>query len=70
MPMRLERFWSNLNRQNLKRRLKAFYKWNVGRGEANNLDFVRWMEELNDWYEQYAKEEKEEKKDKSNKKQE
>ena len=51
MPARLERFWGNLNKKNLKRRLYAMYKWNVGPKEANRADFANWLEDLADWFE-------------------
>lgn len=55
MPIRLERFWSNLNRQNIERRLYAMYTWSVGRSEANRDDFVQWLDNLATWYEEYVK---------------
>jgi len=51
MPMRLERFWGNMNSQNMERRLFSIYKWNVGRREANRDDFSDWLSNLADWLE-------------------
>lgn len=57
MPNRLERFWSNLNRNNMQRRLYQMYKWNVGKRDATRDEFGVWLTTLADWFEEYAEEE-------------
>ena len=54
MPKRLESFYQNLNRNNMRRRLNSIYKWMVGRKAANKSDFVNWLTELGDWFEENA----------------
>jgi hypothetical protein len=56
MPDRLETFWGNLNKSNMKRRLYDIYKWNVGRREANKTDFADWLGDLGDWFETHVQE--------------
>lgn len=51
MPMRLENFFGNLNKDNMQRRLFSIYKWNVGRSEANYNDFYIWLKNIGDWLE-------------------
>ena len=43
MPMRLELFYSNLNKNNMKRRLFYIYKWNVGRSDATRAGYAEWL---------------------------
>ena len=54
MPQRLENFYSNLNKQNMRRRLFYIYKWMVGRRNANRDDYANWLEDLATWFEQYS----------------
>ena len=51
MPMRLENFFGNLNKNNMQRRLFSIYKWNVGRSEASYDDFYLWLKNIGDWLE-------------------
>jgi len=50
MPMRLESFHNNLNRNNMRRRLFYIYKWSVGRQEATRSGYVDWLEDMAEWY--------------------
>ena len=49
MPMRLELFYSNLNNNNMKRRLFYIYKWKVGRSDASRSGYAKWLKKLVDW---------------------
>ena len=50
MPQRLELFYSNLNHENMKRRLFYIYKWSIGRREASREDYARWLTDLTSWF--------------------
>ena len=52
MPQRLELFYSNLNRANMRRRLFYIYKWNVGRRNSNRKGYVQWLRDLVTWMEE------------------
>ena len=54
MPSRLEHFWSKLHDKNMRRRLFYIYKWDTGRRNADREDFGLWLEELGDWYYDWA----------------
>ena len=56
MPQRLEGFFNNLNRSNIRRRLFSLYKWNVGRENATRAGYVNWLDDLATWYEDIAAE--------------
>ena len=45
MPQRLENFHSDLNRNNMKRRLFQIYKWSEGRG-SNRAGYEDWLDDL------------------------
>lgn len=49
MPQRLELFYKNLNRSNMRRRLFYIYKWSVGRREATRAGYAAWLEKLVAW---------------------
>ena len=55
MPKRYENMYSNLNRNNVRRRLNSIYKWSVGRKEATRAGYQGWLDELVDWYGDWAK---------------
>lgn len=57
MPMRLEGFFSKLNKQNMKRRLFDIYKWQVGRSDANRSEYADWLGGVADWMQAQAEEE-------------
>ena len=57
MPQRLELFFNNLNKQNMRRRLFYIYKWMQGRREANRDGYLIWLQELSDWFEKHVNEE-------------
>ena len=57
MPKRLELFFNNLNKQNMRRRLFYIYKWMVGRREANRNGYLLWLQELSAWFANHVKEE-------------
>ena len=50
MPQRLELFYGNLTRQNMKRRLFYIYRWSIGRREASREDYALWLAELTRWF--------------------
>lgn len=52
MPQRLELFYSNLNRQNMRRRLFYIYKWNSGRRDATREGYEEWLKGLVAWMEE------------------
>ena len=52
MPQRLELFYSNLNRQNMRRRLFYIYKWNIGRRDATREGYTEWLKGLVAWMEE------------------
>ena len=54
MPQRLELFYQNLNKRNMRRRLFYIYKWQNGRRESNRSDYSRWLSDLADWFDEYA----------------
>lgn len=55
--MRLEGFFSRLNKQNMKRRLYDIYKWQVGRSDANRSDYANWLSGVADWIQTQSEEE-------------
>lgn len=55
LPKRLQRFTSNLKSSNMSRRLFYIYKYEVGRDRANRDDYVLWLTDVADWFEEYAK---------------
>jgi len=40
----------------MQRHLKSIYKWSVGKVNATRPDFLRWLDDLIEWYEPYSME--------------
>ena len=54
MPDNIERYWRSLNRGNMDQRLFAIYRWTKNQENFSRLDFLYWLEDLNNWYDRFS----------------